>query len=205
MGARGSIAFSEAADIVLTTDRVDRLTDAVSIAVRARRIAVQSALGGTLMSSAAVTAAVFALLLPAVGVLLQEGIDVAVVLNALRALRVDQTARPNTTSFRTSSKPCAARPTGSPTAPAPQALAAVEEVRTCSPSGYCRTRTPKSTSSVRLLPPRSAGPRPPHLLAGGLSIRRRPPPEPMRGLTRCRVPRARGGGVCRGLPGRIRA
>ncbi|WP_327320257.1 heavy metal translocating P-type ATPase [Streptomyces sp. NBC_01235] len=94
MGARGSTASSEAADIVLTTDRVDRLADAVSIAVRARRIAVQSALGGMLMSLAAMAAAAFGFLPPAVGALLQEGIDVAVILNALRALRVDQTARP---------------------------------------------------------------------------------------------------------------
>ncbi len=49
MGARGSTASSEAADIVLTTDRVDRL------------------------------------------------VDVAVILNALRALRVDQAARPAVT------------------------------------------------------------------------------------------------------------
>jgi heavy metal translocating P-type ATPase len=94
MGAHGSTASSEAADIVLTTDRVDRLADAVSIAVRARRIAVQSALGGMLMSLAAMTAAAFGLLPPAAGALLQEGIDVAVVLNALRALGVDRAARP---------------------------------------------------------------------------------------------------------------
>ncbi|MFF4590302.1 heavy metal translocating P-type ATPase [Streptomyces sp. NPDC001388] len=94
MGARGSTASSEAADIVLTTDRVERLADAVSIAVRARRIAVQSALGGMLMSLAAMAVAAFGLLPPAAGALLQEGIDVAVILNALRALRVDQAARP---------------------------------------------------------------------------------------------------------------
>ncbi|KUO10448.1 ATPase P [Streptomyces sp. DSM 15324] len=94
MGARGSTASSEAADIVLTTDRVDRLADAVVIAQRARRIAVQSALGGMLMSLAAMAAAAVGLLPPAVGALLQEGIDVAVILNALRALRVDQSARP---------------------------------------------------------------------------------------------------------------
>jgi len=97
MGARGSTASSEAADIVLTTDRVDRLADAVAIAQRARRIAVQSALGGMLMSLAAMAVAAFGLLPPAVGALLQEGIDVAVILNALRALRVDQTARPAVT------------------------------------------------------------------------------------------------------------
>ncbi|MEU7243196.1 heavy metal translocating P-type ATPase [Streptomyces sparsogenes] len=94
MGARGSTASSEAADIVLTTDRVDRLADAVTIAGRARRIAVQSALGGMLMSLAAMAAAAAGLLPPAAGALLQEGIDVAVILNALRALRVDQAARP---------------------------------------------------------------------------------------------------------------
>ncbi|MGW3151525.1 heavy metal translocating P-type ATPase [Streptomyces sp. NPDC001177] len=94
MGARGSTASSEAADIVLTTDRVDRLADAVTIAQRSRRIAVQSALGGMLMSLAAMAAAAVGLLPPAAGALLQEGIDVAVILNALRALRVDQAARP---------------------------------------------------------------------------------------------------------------
>ncbi|WP_413759870.1 heavy metal translocating P-type ATPase [Streptomyces sp. MMBL 11-3] len=93
LGARGATASSEAADVVLTTDRVDRLADAAAIAVRARRIAVQSAVGGMLMSLAAMTAAAFGLLPPAAGALLQEGIDVAVVLNALRALRADRRAR----------------------------------------------------------------------------------------------------------------
>ncbi len=94
MGARGSSASSEAADIVLTTDRVDRLADAAVIAVRARRIAVQSALGGMLLSLAAMAAAAFGLLPPAAGALLQEAIDVAVIINALRALRLDRTALP---------------------------------------------------------------------------------------------------------------
>jgi heavy metal translocating P-type ATPase len=94
MGARGSTASSEAADIVLTTDRVDRLADAMTIAVRARRIAVQSALGGMAMSLAAMVAAAFGLLPPAAGALLQEGIDVAVILNALRALLTDRATGP---------------------------------------------------------------------------------------------------------------
>ncbi|MEV7203734.1 heavy metal translocating P-type ATPase [Streptomyces griseoluteus] len=94
MGARGSTASSEAADIVLTTDRVDRLADAVFIAVRARRIAVQSALGGMAMSLAAMAVAAVGLLPPAGGALLQEAIDVAVILNALRALRTGQAAQP---------------------------------------------------------------------------------------------------------------
>ncbi|WP_407698450.1 heavy metal translocating P-type ATPase [Streptomyces cyaneochromogenes] len=94
MGSRGSTASSEAADIVLTTDRVDRLADAVAIAVRSRRIAVQSALGGMALSLIAMAAAALGLLPPAVGALLQEGIDVAVILNALRALGDDRGARP---------------------------------------------------------------------------------------------------------------
>jgi heavy metal translocating P-type ATPase len=94
MGARGSGASSEAADVVLTTDHVDRLADAVAIAVRSRRIAVQSALGGMLLSLIAMVAAAFGLLPPAAGALLQEAIDVAVILNALRALRLAEAARP---------------------------------------------------------------------------------------------------------------
>ncbi|MCK7624488.1 heavy metal translocating P-type ATPase [Streptomyces sp. RS10V-4] len=94
MGAHGSSASSEAADIVLTSDRVDRLADAATIAVRARHIAVQSALAGMTMSLAAMVAAAFGLLPPAAGALLQEAIDVTVILNALRALRPDRTAQP---------------------------------------------------------------------------------------------------------------
>jgi heavy metal translocating P-type ATPase len=95
MGARGATASSEAADVVLTTDRVDRLADAVAIAVRSRRIAVQSALGGMALSLAAMAAAACGLLPPALGALLQEGIDVAVILNALRVLRDDRAGRPS--------------------------------------------------------------------------------------------------------------
>jgi soluble P-type ATPase len=87
MGARGVTASSEAADIVLTTDRLDRVADAMEIARRARHIAVQSAMAGMLMSLAAMVVAAVGWLPPAAGALLQEGIDVAVILNALRALR----------------------------------------------------------------------------------------------------------------------
>ena len=89
MGARGSTASSEAADIVLTTDRLDRLADAMLIARRSRRIALQSAVVGMALSLVAMGFAAVGLLPPAAGALLQEGIDLAVILNALRALRVD--------------------------------------------------------------------------------------------------------------------
>ena len=90
MGARGSTASSEAADIVLTADRLDRLADAKLIARRSRRIAVQSAVVGMGLSLVAMGFAAVGLLAPAAGALLQEGIDLAVILNALRALRGDQ-------------------------------------------------------------------------------------------------------------------
>ncbi|MFZ0832924.1 MAG: heavy metal translocating P-type ATPase [Mycobacterium sp.] len=87
IGVRGSTASSEAADIVLTTDRLDRLADAMVIARRSRRIAVQSAVIGMALSLVAMGFAAFGYLAPAAGALLQEAIDVAVILNALRALR----------------------------------------------------------------------------------------------------------------------
>jgi soluble P-type ATPase/iron-sulfur cluster repair protein YtfE (RIC family) len=86
MGARGSGASSEAADVVLLVDRLDRLADALEIARRARGIALQSVLAGMGMSIAAMVVAAFGFLAPVAGALLQEGIDVAVILNALRAL-----------------------------------------------------------------------------------------------------------------------
>nr|WP_231964243.1 heavy metal translocating P-type ATPase [Mycobacterium sp. E2699] len=87
MGARGATASSEAADIVLTTDRLERLADAMDIARWSRHIAVQSAVVGMGLSLAAMAVAALGWLPPAAGALLQEGIDVAVIVNALRALR----------------------------------------------------------------------------------------------------------------------
>jgi heavy metal translocating P-type ATPase len=87
MGARGATASSEAADAVLTVDELGRLGEVAAVARSTRRIARQSVLGGMSMSLAAMGVAT-AGLLPAVwGALLQEAIDVAVILNALRALK----------------------------------------------------------------------------------------------------------------------
>jgi heavy metal translocating P-type ATPase len=87
IGARGSTASSEAADVVLTVDRLDRLAEGLVIAHRSRGIARQSVLAGMALSGLAMVAAAFGLLPPVWGALLQEMIDVAVILNALRALR----------------------------------------------------------------------------------------------------------------------
>ena len=82
MGARGSTASSEAADAVLTVDHLGRLGEATVLARRTRRIAMQSVLAGMGMSLAAMGVAAAGFLPPVWGALLQEGIDVAVILNA---------------------------------------------------------------------------------------------------------------------------
>jgi heavy metal translocating P-type ATPase len=87
MGLRGGGAASEAADVVLLADRLDRLAEAVWLARRSRRIAVESVVVGMGLSGAAMIGAAFGLLTPVVGALLQEVVDVIVILNALRAAR----------------------------------------------------------------------------------------------------------------------
>jgi soluble P-type ATPase len=87
LAARGATASSEAADVVLTVDRIDALADAIMISRRARRIAVQSSMVGMGLSLIAMIAAAAGLLAPAAGALLQEVIDVAAIASALRALR----------------------------------------------------------------------------------------------------------------------
>jgi len=86
MGARGGTASSEAADVVVLTDRLQPVAEALRIARRTRGIALQSIVVGLALSGAAMIAAAMGHITPVAGALLQEGIDVAVILNALRAL-----------------------------------------------------------------------------------------------------------------------
>ncbi len=86
MGARGATASSEAADVVVLLDRLDCVPHAVAIAKRTRAIAVQSIAVGLGLSGIAMALAAFGWLSPVAGALSQEAIDVAVILNALRAL-----------------------------------------------------------------------------------------------------------------------
>ncbi|MCB0043557.1 MAG: HAD-IC family P-type ATPase, partial [Caldilinea sp.] len=92
MGARGAAASAEAADVVLLVDHLDRLLSGVEIAQRAQRIALQSVAVGISLSVAGMIAAGLGYLTPVEGALLQEVIDVAAILNALRALRIKPTA-----------------------------------------------------------------------------------------------------------------
>jgi|GEM_PF-81924 len=86
MGARGAAAPAEVADVVLLVDRLDRVLTALRIASRSRHIALQSVYAGVGLSFVGMVVAALGYLTPVRGALVQEVIDVAVILNALRAL-----------------------------------------------------------------------------------------------------------------------
>ncbi len=86
MGARGATASSEAADVVLVVDRLDRLVEAIAIARRSRGIAVQSVVVGMGLAFGFMGLAAIGLFGPIAGALIQEGIDVMSILNSLRAI-----------------------------------------------------------------------------------------------------------------------
>jgi heavy metal translocating P-type ATPase len=87
LAARGATASSEAADVVLTVDRLDVLADAILIARRSKLIALQAVVVGMGLSLVAMVAASVGLLPPAAGAILQEVIDVVAIAIALRAVR----------------------------------------------------------------------------------------------------------------------
>jgi heavy metal translocating P-type ATPase len=85
LGAHGVAASAEAADIVVLVDDIGRVADAIEISQNTVRIAKQSIWIGLGASGAMMVAAAFGYIVPAVGAILQEVLDVAVILNALRA------------------------------------------------------------------------------------------------------------------------
>lgn len=87
LGAAGATVSSETADAVITVDRIGRVADAIHIGRRSLFIARQSVLAGMGLSIAAMFVAAAGYLPPVAGALTQEVIDVAVILNALRALK----------------------------------------------------------------------------------------------------------------------
>ncbi|ACS41526.1 heavy metal translocating P-type ATPase [Methylorubrum extorquens] len=97
LGARGAAAAAEAADVVLLVDSLAPLPRAIRIARRARAIALQSVWVGLGLSLVGMVAAALGYLSPLQGALLQEAIDVAVILNAMRALGGPQDGREPTT------------------------------------------------------------------------------------------------------------
>jgi heavy metal translocating P-type ATPase len=86
MGARGTTASAEAADVVILVDHLDRIVPAMEIARRSRFIALEGVFAGMGLSLIGMVAAALGFLTPVEGALIQEAIDVVVILNALRAL-----------------------------------------------------------------------------------------------------------------------
>jgi len=85
MGAHAPAAAAEAADVILLVDDVSRVADVIEISRRTRRVALQSIGVGLGVSGLLMGIAAFGFISPPVGALLQEALDAAVILNALRA------------------------------------------------------------------------------------------------------------------------
>ncbi|MGO4783335.1 heavy metal translocating P-type ATPase [Cryobacterium sp. W22_MBD10_FK3] len=86
MGAKGSTAASESADAVILLDDLSRAARAVAIGRDTVRIALQSIWLGIALSIGLMIVAAFGLIPATVGALLQELVDLATILNALRAI-----------------------------------------------------------------------------------------------------------------------
>jgi heavy metal translocating P-type ATPase len=91
LASGGGGITAEAADAVLLADDPIRVAEAITISRRTLRLARQSIWAGLGLSGLAMVAAALGHVPPTVGALLQEGIDVAVILNALRATFGDKT------------------------------------------------------------------------------------------------------------------
>ncbi|MBI1857367.1 cadmium-translocating P-type ATPase [Candidatus Saccharibacteria bacterium] len=85
LGARGSTAASESADIVILLDDVEKVAESLKIAKRTFYIAKQSILMGILMSIGLMGIFATGRFKPVHGALIQELVDVTVIFNALRA------------------------------------------------------------------------------------------------------------------------
>jgi P-type E1-E2 ATPase len=85
LGARGSTAASESANVVIMLDDLSRVPLAVEISQRTTKVAMQSIYFGISVSVILMLIAAIGGIRPVIGAILQEGLDVVVILNALRA------------------------------------------------------------------------------------------------------------------------
>jgi P-type E1-E2 ATPase len=87
MGARGASAASEAADVIIVDDSIDRLIRAIQISKRARRKALQAAGIGMALSFIIMGTGAMGISSASQGALAQEVIDVIAILWALTTLK----------------------------------------------------------------------------------------------------------------------
>ncbi|HYL92917.1 MAG TPA: heavy metal translocating P-type ATPase [Alphaproteobacteria bacterium] len=84
LGGQNSDVTAEAADAVVMDSSLRKVDELMHIARRTRSIALQSAVGGMLLSGIGMLFAAFGYLPPLAGAMVQEAIDLAAILNALR-------------------------------------------------------------------------------------------------------------------------
>ena len=89
MGARGASAASEAADVVIIEDSIDRVTSTIALAKISHRKAFQASVGGMGLALIAMVAAAFAYITPSEGAIVQELIDLLAIMWALTTLRAN--------------------------------------------------------------------------------------------------------------------
>ena len=87
MGARGASAASEAADVVIIEDSIDRVTSTIALAKISHRKAFQASVGGMGLALIAMVAAAFAYITPSEGAIIQELIDLLAIFWALTTLK----------------------------------------------------------------------------------------------------------------------
>ncbi|MDO8147461.1 heavy metal translocating P-type ATPase [Isoptericola sp. b515] len=90
MGARGSTAASESADVVILTEDLVRTATAVRVGRRTMTVALQSIWLGIALSVVLMGIAATGVIPAVVGALSQEVVDLLAILNALRALQDDR-------------------------------------------------------------------------------------------------------------------
>ncbi|HEX5156805.1 MAG TPA: heavy metal translocating P-type ATPase [Ktedonobacterales bacterium] len=87
IGAQGLSAAAAIADAVLLSPDILQVAHAVKLGRRVMRVALQGIWIGMGLSLIAMVCAAFGLIPPTMGAILQEGIDVVVIVNALRATK----------------------------------------------------------------------------------------------------------------------
>lgn len=90
MGARGSTAASESADVVIVLDDISKTVEAMVIGKRTMLVALQSIWLGIVLSLGLMLLGAFGFLPAIIGAAMQEVVDLATILNALRALSGDK-------------------------------------------------------------------------------------------------------------------
>lgn len=99
MAGRGATVASESASAVITADDISRVADVMYVARRTVRIALQSIWMGIIISVGLMLVAAFGYLPAVLGAILQEVVDLAAILSALRALGIYRGVKRDRTSL----------------------------------------------------------------------------------------------------------